>query len=105
MPLPEITHLQFAVLASLLDGDMTGADLRESLRKLGSSHTRAAFYQLMARLEDAGFVEGRYEQKTVADATITERVYQLTVTGEKALNAARNFYVAFQPGFLCSVLA
>lgn len=94
MPLPEITHLQFAVLASLIDQDLAGGVLREQLAANGMNHTRAAFYQLMARLEDARFVSGRYEQRVVDDVTITERIYHLTATGMRVTREAQAFYLA-----------
>jgi len=92
MAFPEVTHLQFKVLASLATGELSGRDLRKAIAEEGLSQTRASFYQLMSRLEDAGFVEGRYEQTTIDEMTVTERCYQLAAAGRKVLDDALIFY-------------
>ena len=98
MSLPEISHLQFKVLASLLDSELPGRKLRDAITQEGLTQTRASFYQLMARLEDAGFVTGRYEQRTIGDVTVTERVYELTVPGKRVVDSSVEFYrQAFRP--------
>lgn len=94
MPLPDITHLQFLLLAALLNGEQSGRTLRSLLEQEGHRKTPAAFYQLMARLEEARFVEGRYEQKTVEEQTIKERVYKVTGSGRAACAAVREFYAS-----------
>jgi len=63
--LPEITHLQFSVLAFLRSDEQPGKAVREQLAGLGLKRSGPAFYQLMARLEDAELVDGRYDQKIV----------------------------------------
>ena len=102
MPIPDVSHLQFAVLAILLAGESSGVDLRAQLGSLGFNHTRAAFYQLMARLEENGFVEGRYEKKVVDDITIKERIYLLTALGQRVVRECREFYAAttFSPAMI-----
>src|SRR4051812_45081161 len=96
MPLPEITHLQFFLLVALLDGEQTGRHLRETLAEEGHKKSAPAFYQLMARLEDAKFVMGRYEQKVVEGQIIKERVYTITGAGQRAVADVRDFYLALQ---------
>ena len=61
-PLP---HLQFAVLAALGSTKRAGREIREELRALDLKKSGPAFYRLMTRLEEAGFVEGWYEQEVV----------------------------------------
>jgi DNA-binding PadR family transcriptional regulator len=56
-----------------------------------------AFYQMMARLEDAGLVDGDYDQKIVDGQIIKERRYALTPTGESAWKRTRDFYVETIP--------
>ncbi len=56
--LPELSHLQFAVLEVLGAAQMSGKDLRTGLSELGLKKSGPAFYQMMARLEEAKFVEG-----------------------------------------------
>ena len=92
MPLPEITHLQFLVLASLLDGEQSGRFLRLKLDEIGERKSGPAFYQMMARLEDAGLVRGRYEQKIVEGQIIKERRYRVTAAGHAACNQVYEFY-------------
>jgi DNA-binding PadR family transcriptional regulator len=92
MPLPDITHLQFLLLTALLDGEQSGRTLRAILEREGHRKSTPAFYQMMARLEDAKYVGGRYEQKTVEGQTIKERVYKITGAGTSALAVVRDFY-------------
>ncbi len=92
MGFPEITHLQFFVLAALLDGEQSGHSLREKLVKEGERKSGPAFYQMMARLEDAGLVQGHYDQKVIAGQIIKERRYKITAAGNAALHRALEFY-------------
>ena len=93
MKLPELSHLQFAVLGALLGGERRGLDLRRHLGQLRVRHSGPAFYQMMSRLEDAGLVEGWYTQKVVAGQIIKERNYTVTAAGRRAWNEARAFYL------------
>jgi DNA-binding PadR family transcriptional regulator len=94
MALPILTHLQFLVLRYLINGEsLSGRYLREKLAEEKALKTGPAFYQLMARLEDAGFVEGTYEQKVVDGQILKERTYQITGSGVTALEEVRNFYL------------
>jgi DNA-binding PadR family transcriptional regulator len=92
MPLPDITHLQFLLIAALLDGEHSGRDLRELLAREKHRMSGPAFYQLMARLEDAKLITGKYKQKLVEGKLIKERVYTMTGAGKAACEAVRDFY-------------
>ena len=92
MPLPPLSSLQFSVLAALGAAPSNGRELRRALRERGVRRTLAAFYQLMARLEDAGFVDGWYEQEVIRGQLIKERHYRITAAGAVALQATRKFY-------------
>lgn len=94
MTLPEITHLQFLVLGTLLDEGRAGKEIRERLSRHGARRSGPAFYQLMARLEDAGLVEGRYEQRVEEGRVLKERSYRLTASGRAAWEATRDFYLS-----------
>ena len=100
--IPAITHLQFLVLGILRGGERPGRVIRRALTRHGVSRTGPAFYQMMARLEDAGFVAGEYDQKIVDGQIIKERRYVLTPAGETAWTATRAFYnetiEAYGPG-------
>ena len=93
MSLPEITHLQFSILAFLQGGERNGKAVREQLAGAGMRRSGPAFYQLMARLEDAGLVLGRYDQKVVDGQIIKERFYSISPVGVVAWEATRDFYV------------
>ena len=90
--IPEITHLQFLVLGMLRAGGRHGRVLRRALARHGVRRTGPAFYQMMARLEDAGFVAGEYDQKIVDSQIIKERRYTITPSGDAAWSATRAFY-------------
>jgi DNA-binding PadR family transcriptional regulator len=92
MPLPDITHLQFLLLTALLDGERPGRELRTLLESEGHKKSGPAFYQLMARMEDAKLVKGRYEQKVVEGQIIKERVYTVTGAGTAAVADVQEFY-------------
>jgi|SRR5215204_252380 len=100
--IPEITHLQFLVLGILRGGERPGRLIRRTLARHGVSRTGPAFYQMMARLEDAGLVGGEYDQKVVEGQIIKERRYTLTPAGEAAWTSTRTFYSdtiqAYGPG-------
>ena len=90
--LPSLTHLQFLVLGALRGAQQPGRAVRETLGSYGVRRTAPAFYQLMARLENAGLVEGWYEQVTVGDQAVTERWYRVTAEGTREWARAQNFY-------------
>jgi DNA-binding PadR family transcriptional regulator len=90
--IPEITHLQFIVLGLLRSGDKTGRHVRRALARHGVRRSAPAFYQMMARLEDAQLVSGEYDQKIVDGQIIKERRYSLTTQGDAAWTSTRAFY-------------
>ena len=91
--LPSITHLQFLVLEALSDGEQPGRDLRALLVHHGVRSSAPAFYQMMARLEEAALVEGRYDQKVIGGQLLKERRYRLLTAGRRALAETRTFYL------------
>lgn len=98
MKIPILTHLQFALLDALGARDKSGRELRGKLKAdHGISKTGPAFYQLMARLEEAKFVDGWYEQKEIDGVKVKERCYRLRGEGATALNDAREFYLRSIP--------
>jgi DNA-binding PadR family transcriptional regulator len=93
MNLPDLSHLQFAVLGMLLGAEHKGRDIRKQLAALRVRQTGPAFYQMMARLEEAGYVEGWYTQKVVQGQILKERRYRICPAGERAWQASRSFYL------------
>jgi DNA-binding PadR family transcriptional regulator len=94
MPIPEHTHLQFLMLTILLDEEQTGRQMREKLAEQGAPKSIANFYQLMARLEDAGLVKSWRDQEIVEGHIIKDRRYKLTAAGVRAWKEVRDFYLA-----------
>jgi DNA-binding PadR family transcriptional regulator len=103
--IPELSHLQFAVLDVLGAAVKRGKDLRTGLSELGIKKSGPSFYQMMARLEEAKCVEGWYNQEIVEGQIIKERQYRITGNGVRALNQTKQFYhgrtreVALRPAF------
>jgi DNA-binding PadR family transcriptional regulator len=86
--------LQFLVLGLLREHAHAGRDIRAELQRHGVRRTAPAFYQMMARLEDAGLVEGWYDQKVIDAQLIKERHYRLRPAGARAWAVTRDFYLA-----------
>jgi len=93
MKVPEITHLQFRVMGTLMNGEASGKHVRNELKRQGVPKSGPSFYQLMARLEDSGFVSGRYDQKVIDGQIIKERRYKLCGKGVREWERTRNFYL------------
>lgn len=91
MKIPKLTSPQYLVLSLLLEGEVYGRSLREKLSEYGQRSSAPAFYQFMARLEEAGHVRGRYEQKIVAGQAVKERVYTITGPGVRAQREFQSF--------------
>ena len=84
MGVPTITSLQYFILCQLADADLAGHELRSKLQKEGIRKSGPAFYQLMARLEDARMVTGWYENATIDGQIVRERRYEITCGGRSA---------------------
>jgi DNA-binding PadR family transcriptional regulator len=96
--LPELTGLQFLILEAIGAKKMRGADVRERLKEHHVHKTGPAFYQLMARLEEAKLVEGWYEQQVIDGQIIKRRCYRVTGIGERARRGTLKFYEQFVDG-------
>ena len=88
---PRLSHLQFLVLGTMLQGPRLGREIRDDLRRFGAKRSGPGFYQLMSRLEEAEWIVGSYKQKTVEGQLIRERVYRLRGAGRTAWNQCRDF--------------
>src|SRR5882762_3394351 len=93
--LPELTGLQFLIIETIGAKRMRGAELRDRLKEQKVHKTGPAFYQLMARLEEAKLVEGWYEQEVIDGQMIKQRCYRVTGTGERARRDTLEFYSRF----------
>lgn len=90
-PLP---HLQFAVLGILGSDGKSGQDIRDTLSEMGVGKGAPAFYRLMGRMEEAGLVEGSYDQEVVDGQIYRQRVYKVTAAGLRAREASSRFQLA-----------
>ena len=90
--LPPLSHLQFLALGVILSNDEPGRVIRDVVADYGVRRTGAAFYQLMARLERDGLIDGWYEPVVVGDQTVRERRYRITGAGSRAWRQTRSFY-------------
>ena len=90
--LPPLSHLQFLALGVILSNDEPGRVIRDVVADYGVRRTGAAFYQLMARLERDGLIEGWYEPIVVGDQAVRERRYRITPAGSRAWTHTRSFY-------------
>jgi len=90
--LPPLSHLQFLALGVVLSNDEPGRVIRDVVADYGVRRTGAAFYQLMARLERDGLIEGWYEPVIVGDQAVRERRYRITAAGSRAWKQTRSFY-------------
>jgi DNA-binding PadR family transcriptional regulator len=90
--LPPLSHLQFLAHGVILSKDEPGRVIRDVVADYGVRRTGAAFYQLMARLERDGLIEGWYEPIVVGDQAVRERRYRITPAGSRAWKQTRSFY-------------
>ena len=93
--LPKLTHLQFLVVAQLLDGERSGRQMRSDLAAEGLEKSGPGFYQMMARMEESGLVEGWYGQAQIGDQDVTERRYRLANKGRKLWGSTLRFYLRY----------
>src|SRR5215469_332700 len=96
--LPGLTHLQFLVLGILLSGEHSGRAIRQAIEEYGIRRSAPAFYQMMARLERDGMVEGWYEQVQSGDQAVTERRYRATAAGTRMWERSYSFYNGIRLG-------
>src|SRR5450755_2115646 len=90
--LPQLSHLQYAVLEQVGTDSVRGKDLRKRLSERGIKKSGPSFYQMMARLEEAKLIEGRYAQEIIAGQIIKERHYRIIANGTRALQRTQQFY-------------
>jgi PadR family transcriptional regulator PadR len=86
---------ELLILATLEDGQMHGYDIaREIARRsdgLLTFHV-ASLYPLLYKLEDKGWIAGRWVEKP---GTRRRRCYRITPAGKKTLASQRNRWASF----------
>jgi DNA-binding PadR family transcriptional regulator len=98
--LPLLTALQFLVLRIVIDRsvEISGREIRFELSERGVKSSGPQFYQLMARLEDSGYVEGWYALKEIENQVVNERRYRITEIGRSAWKKTSDFYTSHTAG-------
>ncbi len=99
IPIPALTHLQalicWALQSPYWEG-LTVRDLLALLKRHGENTSESAFYQLMQRLESAGYVtsEAVPPAPNRRRTRMLSRWYQITRAGREELNRTMEFYQA-----------
>ena len=86
---------ELLILAALEDGQLHGYDIARAIsRKSGGLLTFhvASLYPLLYKLEDRGWIHGRWVEKA---GQRRRRYYRLTADGRKRLGAQRGRWAAF----------
>ena len=96
MSLPDLTHLQFLVIGILMGSEKAGRDIREEMAKHGAKKSSPAFYMMMKRMEDAGFVKGWYVKEDIDGQIVRERTYRVIGNGVRAWEESMEFYARHQ---------
>ena len=86
---------ELLILATLEDGQMHGYDIAREIGRrsdgLLTFHV-ASLYPLLYKLEDKGWISGRWVEKP---GTRRRRCYRLTPEGKKVLASQRNRWASF----------
>lgn len=81
------TSKQLAVIEILVESERaSGRDVRAELEKLGIKQSRPAFYLMMQRCEEAGWIKGKYHTNDVEGTKVRERRYTALAHGHRALH-------------------
>ena len=88
-PLP---HLQFLIIAIMGAKKMSGRDIRDQMKAHGAHKTKAAAYQLFARMVDAGLLEGDWEERKEDGETYRRKVFKVTFEGLRAAERTQEFF-------------
>ena len=98
LPIPTLTHLQVLICWALQSPyweGLTVRDLLALLKRHGEDMSESAFYQLMQRLETAGFVISESAPASPKRrARLLSRWYRLTREGREELGRTMEFYQA-----------
>jgi PadR family transcriptional regulator PadR len=92
MSTPPLSSLQFLVLQVIGAVERSGKEVREKLAQHGHRKSLPSFYQLMARLEDSGFVTGSYRLINIEGQIVKERWYKISAAGIRACETTKGFY-------------
>lgn len=89
MRIPEISHLQYAVLRTLLFEERGAGDLIEVMTEARGEKTSVSSYQFLKRLETDGYVVGELKKIGPGPA---RRFYRIADKGRQAYSQVLDFY-------------
>lgn len=93
LPLPTVPHLQILILDILFSTEqVSGEEIRNELDAYGEKREGPAFYQLMARMEKSGLIQGQYKAFKWNKRVYREAFYSITDDGRKAYQTTWKFY-------------
>jgi DNA-binding PadR family transcriptional regulator len=92
-PQPCLTHLQALGLSRIAIGDHPkGKTIRMFMENNGIKQSLPAFYLLMGRLDENGYVVTETHTRRDYGQTLNERSYEITEEGRRQLISASTFY-------------
>ena len=89
---PVLTPLQYAFLASLVDGNRTADEMRTWLEPRAAFSGTNAFYEVIHRLKNHGFLKAAKAMKATAEHSASAYSYELTDEGREAVAVFQDFY-------------
>ena len=97
LEIPELTPLQFFVMSLLGTNRRAGHELIALLTKAGHRKSRPAAYMLFARMEESGWLESEWHEKTLVDDegvehTVREKRFKVTGEGSAAWAQTQRFF-------------
>ena len=89
-----LSNHQFAILSIIRASEVRGKEIRDHLKKLKISKiskSGPAFYQLMSRMEEAGLVSSKFDQRIIDGQIIKEKKYKIKAKGARSLESTIDF--------------
>jgi PadR family transcriptional regulator, regulatory protein PadR len=91
-------HLETLILSVLERGNAHGLEILRRLEVLGCGLLRlkeGSLYPALYRLEEAGKIEGVWEEEPHGRKGARRRIYRLTVKGKRELTKGREAWASF----------
>ncbi len=89
-PVRTRSEKRIKILLILERGERSGRRTRQCLDQCGYRMNPAAFYQMCARMEDDGLIEGWYVSRMIDGHKIMQRFHRIADKGRKTLEESRN---------------
>jgi len=91
-------HVESLILAALENSEAHGLEIVKRIELAGSGALRlreGSVYPALYRMEEAGLIKARWEEKNSGRRGARRRHYQLTLSGKRRLAAARSEWADF----------